>query len=279
MNYLEDVYFANINATYNFGGYFSIGEGESWELDGGSFDQSKFYFISEGGCTITIGKEAIVAEAGDWLFIPAGAYHSYRNDSTRRFSKFWVHFNLYPDDSALKGRERVYKVRYKQGGRAHKLFSELAKISRSSDLSDKLRVKAILFELVGEYLRLAGPGVTVKSGRDDRIETVLRYINENLDAELTNELLAEKYFAHPNHFIRAFREKVGTTPAKYISNQRMEAAKRLIESTELSVSEIGERVGFKESAHFSRCFKERYDMSPTTYRKYYKSFLNIKPKR
>ena len=279
MKYLDDVYLTNLNAVYNLGGYFSIGEGGSWELELHSFDQCKFYFILEGGCSMKIEGESIKAVAGDWIFVPAGAEHSYSNDKTRRFSKFWMHFDLYPDDSVLS-ELGGYKVRFSKDGRAYALFSEFGKISRSDDVTDKLKIKAILFELVAEYIKASEPGgLSLKSKRDERIDGVLRYINENLDGELDNDTLAEKYYAHPNHFIRAFKDKVGLTPARYVSQRRMETARRLLESTELSAGEIGERVGFRESGHFSRCFKERYNMSPTTYRKYYKSFLNIKPKK
>ena len=272
MKYLDDVYLTNLNAVYNLGGYFSVDAGGSWELEGGSFDQCKFYFILEGSCTLTLGGKTLVARAGEWLFIPAGAYHSYANDKTARFSKYWVHFNLYPDDSALTELDS-YKVGFDFGGRAHLLFSELEKISRSDDLSDKLKIKAILFELVAEFIKAGEPyGVSVRKSRDERLDGVLRYINENLDKPLDNDTLAERYYAHPNHFIRAFRDKVGTTPAKYVAQRRMETARLLLESTDLSAGEIGERIGFRECAHFSRFFKEWCDMSPTTYRKYFKSF-------
>ena len=276
MKYLEDVYFTNLNAVYNFGGYFSIDKTEEWKFGEHAFEQCKFYFIVEGGCTITIDGKEYHGKAGDWFFIPSKTLHSYANDKSGRFSKYWMHFNLYPDEGVLTGLGVKHVVKVEPNSQARKLFEKFFKIYKSDALVDKLVVKSILLELIAEYLKKARPeGISVKSRADERMDKLLRYINENLDKALTNEILAEKYFTHPNHFIRAFKEQVGVTPAKYINSRRMERAKLLLESTDLTVSEITERIGLKDSAHFSRLFKEHYNMPPTTYKKYFLSKLIV----
>ena len=83
--------------------------------------------------------------------------------------------------------------------------------------------------------------------------------------------LSARYFVHPNHFIRLFRSKTGLTPAKYVKDQRLQAARRLLESTTLSVAEIAERTGETDVANFSRAFKKYYNLSPAEYRKYFKN--------
>ena len=55
----------------------------------------------------------------------------------------------------------------------------------------------------------------------------------------------------------------------------METAKRLLESTDLTIAEITEKLGINDSAHFSRLFKEQYNMPPAKYREYFKSQLIV----
>ena len=50
--------------------------------------------------------------------------------------------------------------------------------------------------------------------------------------------------------------------------KRMEAAKRLIEQTDLNMAEIAEKTGFYDMAHLSRAFKKIYSMAPTQYKVY-----------
>ena len=274
MKYLQDLYFTNLNVVYNMGGFFSIKEGNDWSCGEHVFEQCKFYFITEGECVIYIKGKRYDAKAGDWFFIPAGTAHSYYNIKDKPFKKYWMHFDLYPDVKIAEFLSLPIFVRHNRT--ALKAFDALVKAAKSDELSDKLAVKGYIYTLLVEYVKLANPdGVSVQSRADERLDKVLRYINENLAEELSVSTLAEKYFAHPNHFIRAFKDKTGVTPYKYVLARRMETAKRLLESTDLTTAEISEKVGICDSAHFSRVFKEFYNMSPGRYRVYFKSQLIV----
>ncbi|MBQ8323287.1 MAG: helix-turn-helix domain-containing protein [Clostridia bacterium] len=268
MKYLQDVYFTNLNAVYNFGGYFSISEHEDWSSGKQRFEQCKFYFITGGSCVIDIEGTNYHGRAGDWFFIPAGAEHSYYNEKNEPFKKYWMHFDLYPTVDVFRLLGLPYLVKADEKGKAERLFKRFAKLHKSNELTDKLAVKACLIDLLAEYIKAARPeGVNVVNRAEARLNELLKFINENLDKPLPNTVLAEKYFTHPNHFIRAFKEKTGLTPAKYIKSKRMETAKRLLESTDLSLAEITERVGLNEANHFSRLFKEYYSFPPSEYRR------------
>lgn len=277
MNYLQDIYFSNLNIVYNFGGHFRISEKEIWASHTKHrFEQCKFYFITDGRCVIEIENTKYHACAGDWFFIPAGAEHYYYNETDAPFEKYWMHFDLYPSVDLFNVLNLPYAVKVDGRSRALWLFKRYAKLCKSEEFTDKLEVKACLISLLSEYIKVAKPeGVNIMNRAESRLDEVLRFINENLDQPLSNELLAEKYFAHPNHFIRAFKEKTGLTPAKYIKAKRMETAKRLLESTDLSIIEITEKVGLLEPTHFSRLFKEYYNLPPTEHRRRFKQKMNL----
>ena len=271
MNYLQDIYFSNLNMIHNTGGYFAIGKNYNWACENVRFDQCKFYFITEGNCVINIDGVRYEAGAGDWFFIPAHTLHSYHNINTKPFKKYWMHFDLYPDSSLFKSLDLPYMIKMPTVGRVKNLFSLYAKNAKSDKLVDRLTVKSCLISLLCEYIKAGQSGDSfVGSKEDARLEHLLRYINENLDKELDNQMLAKMYLTHPNHFIRAFCDKVGQTPARYIRQKRLEAAKRMLEKTELSFGEVSERVGLGDVAHFSKCFKAYYNMTPTECRKYFK---------
>lgn len=274
--HVEDTYFSSFNAVFNLGGYFSIGAGETWALQKADFDQNKFYYITEGSCELTIADVTYHAKAGDWFIIPANVTHSYCNDSGAPFAKYWMHFDVYPNSYIFTELGLPHCVKADKYSKAMRLFREFAPLARSDKFVDRLTVKAKLTELIGEYIRLGGSDLTdVTNHTNKRFDKLLRYINENLDKPLSNEELAQKYFVHPNHFVRTFKDKMGQTPAKYIKNKKMEAAKRLLEGTELPVTEIAAKIGFSDAAHFSRLFRERYSMPPKVYREYFKRSLVV----
>ena len=271
MGYLQDIYFTNLNAVFNLGGFFSIDKGDNWEHSLHVFEQCKFYYVIDGECRITIDNTEYVGRAGDWFLIPAGVCQAYKNDETKPFKKFWLHFDLYPGVDIIKNLQLPYVVKAEYTGKIKRLFNDFIKFNKSSKLTDKLLLKGTLINLIAEYFKLARPeGVNVHSRTDERMDNLLRFINENLEKDLPLELLAERYYAHPNHFIRAFKDKTGLTPARYVRLRRMETAKRLIESSDLNFEEICVRTGINDLSHFSKLFKQSYNMSPREYREYFK---------
>ena len=69
------------------------------------------------------------------------------------------------------------------------------------------------------------------------------------------------------HFIRAFRAAYGETPGRYRTRRRVERARELLRSANLTVTEICHLVGFTSLGTFSARFAELTGMSPTAYRK------------
>jgi transcriptional regulator GlxA family with amidase domain len=70
------------------------------------------------------------------------------------------------------------------------------------------------------------------------------------------------------HFVRTFRAAYGETPALYLTRRRIERAKDLIRSANLSITEICMMVGFSSLGSFSTRFKELVGLSPTEYREH-----------
>ena len=270
MEFLQDAYFSNLNAICHLGGYFSIDIGAEWHSSVQVFNQNKFYCVTEGGCCLEIDGQRYEAEPGDWFFIPAGARHSFRNDSSRPFSKYWMHFVIYPNESLFRRLNLPCNVQIEAASAAMALFAEFAEVNNSTRLTEKLRVKSILFSLLTEYIQCAHrDSVEVHSCENARLNDLILYIHEHVQQPLTVEELAGRMSMHPNHFIRYFKKQVGITPGNYVKRQKMETAKRLLEESGLYINEIAEQVGAEDVSSFSRQFKHFYAMSPRAYRLFF----------
>ena len=91
---------------------------------------------------------------------------------------------------------------------------------------------------------------------------VLELIDAALDARLTVEMLSREVGLSAAHFARAFRETMGRAPHQYLLALRLERARRLLETTEASLSDIAQRAGFADQAHFTRLFKRAFGTTP-----------------
>lgn len=91
---------------------------------------------------------------------------------------------------------------------------------------------------------------------------VLELIDAALDARLTVEMLSREVGLSAAHFARAFKETMGRAPHQYLLALRLERARRLLETTEASLSDIAQRAGFADQAHFTRLFKRAFGTTP-----------------
>lgn len=271
MEYIYDVWLSNLNVVINNGRFAKFSPDANWGIDSNRFKQSKFYFVTKGGFEITIEGKEYTAQAGDWFFVPANALHSCKNNTVTGFEKYWIHFDLYPTDTDIFNLFGLpYVIHTKNDRKTLALFKRFTNAD-TNKVTDILEAKACTLQLLSRYILLAQTqSVEIKSTNEERIDNILNYINDNLDKDLSNDKLAKICYLHPNHFIRFFKAKTNQTPASYIRQRRMEKARRLLEKSDLSVSEIAHKVGIEDEGYFSKQFKQFYSMSPRDWKKYYK---------
>jgi AraC-like DNA-binding protein len=109
------------------------------------------------------------------------------------------------------------------------------------------------------------------SGNTQRIDGVIKYIEENYHKEIILDKLASKAFLSPYHFIRVFKKYSGLSPMQYVNNYRVEKARYLLADKNLSLSEIAGMIGLKDVYYFSSVFRKIQGVSPGQYRKAVKS--------
>jgi AraC family transcriptional regulator len=97
---------------------------------------------------------------------------------------------------------------------------------------------------------------------DQRINTTIMLIQNRLREELPINELARSLNLSASRFHHLFKAETGVSPAHYLRALRMELAKRLLETSFLSVKQIMNCVGFKDRSHFERDFKATYGLTP-----------------
>lgn len=103
------------------------------------------------------------------------------------------------------------------------------------------------------------------------MKKVVQFIQQNYATPITLDDLAKIVNVSKSTLIQAFKAALNTTPIKYINHIRLTKAKELLLSTDSSISEISEMVGFQSLHYFSRYFKNREQLSPVEYRQRYSS--------
>jgi transcriptional regulator GlxA family with amidase domain len=96
-----------------------------------------------------------------------------------------------------------------------------------------------------------------------------RWLPDHLADDLRVEVLAARAGMSERTFARAFRRETGTTPAAFIESLRVEAAKRLLESSDLTVAAVADRVGLRHGETLHRAFRRSVGTTPDRYRQHF----------
>ncbi|TWB23535.1 AraC family transcriptional regulator with amidase-like domain [Nitrospirillum amazonense] len=103
--------------------------------------------------------------------------------------------------------------------------------------------------------------------RSDRIQTVARYVRENLKEDLSVERLAEVAHLSPRQFSRAFHAETGQSPAKAVENLRLEAARVLMEEGRHPIEIIVRETGFGDRERMRRAFLRAFGQPPQAFQR------------
>lgn len=108
------------------------------------------------------------------------------------------------------------------------------------------------------------------------IQDVVKYIDAHIGEKVYRSQLADLVFYNENYLSRRFREEVGCSISTYIMEKRLEVSKKLLMQTRLSITEIGEQVGYDNTAYFIRIFKQQTGKTPNEFRKDRKIQKNLR---
>lgn len=131
------------------------------------------------------------------------------------------------------------------------------------------------FHLIGhlylflDYLTRSAAGIKLTQGgrlRDFYIREALSFIEQNFQNDISVEDIATFCGLNRSYFGKIFRDTVGKSPQEFLMSYRMRKAAELLKLTQLSVGDIGNAVGYSNPLHFSRAFKNIYQVSPRKWR-------------
>ena len=111
------------------------------------------------------------------------------------------------------------------------------------------------------------PAIPGKTNKE--IKQVLRYIEDHCTEKVKLEDAADLINYNPSYFSRLFHQFTGFTFVEYLNRCRTDAAVRMLQETDRTISEIAMECGFPNVSSFITFFKRQYQMTPEKYRKNY----------
>lgn len=110
------------------------------------------------------------------------------------------------------------------------------------------------------------PVQPVNLKNQDRIQTMLSFIHLNYGEKISLDDIASSAAVSSRECLRCFHSTIRKSPSEYLTEYRLEAAKKLLLETEMNITEISLQCGFSSNAYFGKIFREKCGETPSRYR-------------
>ncbi|WFR58642.1 AraC family transcriptional regulator [Anaerocolumna sp. AGMB13025] len=232
------------------------------------YDYHKFYYFQAGEATLTINQTIFHPKKGELYLIPAGVTHSYCHNPDQPVYKYWCHFSISPSE--------VWHFRYHPDTLfccpdpdcMIPLFEELIKTYQSNSRLASMKILYLLTKLCYEFFRMVDFTLLLGESKSSFYSIVNTYIKEHITEKILLCELADLTHLQKNYFISRFKKEFGSTPIDYINALRLEGVARYLGTQPAAgISEAALQFGFEDYRYFIRLFKQRYGITPSSFRK------------
>lgn len=206
----------------------------------------------------------------EFVILPATkARLCYGSDEKNPWTIYWVHFG----GRDMDGFNRGFNIGLLDGPRhialneaGLRLWEMMYKSLKMGFGKDNLgKVNLCLYHFISSFL-FPEKEYAEKNGTQNRIDSIITYMQQDLSAVLTVEELAKKCDLSPSHFSNLFKRATGMSPLNYFIHLKLQHACLLLYTTDMKIKDVAVAIGYYDPYHFSRLFKRAMDLSPEQYR-------------
>ncbi|MBB3128520.1 AraC-like DNA-binding protein [Paenibacillus rhizosphaerae] len=229
-------------------------------------------YLKSGSAKLRIDGEVKTLAPGTVIFIPPNVEHDHYKDSPEETVFLWWHFSYEIEGimDAMKMFQIPYVFQLQNNDYFEKVFMEFMGSAEAETPSLPLSIlkQAKSLELLYIILNSAvgQSDAHADVAKSESFLDMLSRIVQSPEEPLTLQVMADELHLHPTYVSNRFKELFGKSPMQVQREMRIQKAKKLLESSELSVTEISQRLGYSELQNFTRLFKSYVGISPTQFR-------------
>ncbi len=237
--------------------------------DKGRKDYQLLYIASGKSHFFIDGKEHIVTAGHMVIFHPDEPQH-YKYYKEDRTSVYWVHFTGSQVEKILEHYNIIRGEKIIYSGTSPDFQWLFGQIIQELQLCRK-QYDEMLTLLLRNIFILIRRSLEINKKFTDTMEKevsyAIYYFRDNFNKEINVDKYAQSLNISVSWFIRCFRQITGMTPLQYVINLRISNAQMLLETSDYTISQIAESVGYENALYFSRLFHKQTGISPKEYRK------------
>lgn len=225
------------------------------------YDYYVFEYVVRGVGHIETPEAEYKVQEGDFYFLNKLRYHIYYADTKDPYEKLFV---------VLKGSfvdflvasyhlsDSVYIKKCNVKG----LMTHMLNLLRQETVNYD-RLTSSVLEL---FQQAFPPPYQSKAATSYLPEMIKNYLDAHITEKISLEDISKHLYISQSHIERAFKQEYGQTPMAYFAGQKIIQVASMLATTDYSLSQIAQQLGFSDVKYMSKCFKKMKGKTPSQYR-------------
>ncbi len=232
---------------------------------------SELFYVTEGEGHLQIGNETFPIMNGDLIIISPNVKHTEISDTAHPLSYLVIGIEDIELASIDEGEDIHFRILNTKDTKDsirfyfQQIIDEYNHKSSESELMCKNLLENLLILLSRQIDFTVALTPIMKRSALLCID-IRQYIDNHFRENITLDLLAERAHVSKYHMVHVFTEEYGISPINYLILRRVEEGKKLLKTTDHSLSLISRTLGFSSPSYFSQVFKKHTGDTPMEYR-------------
>ena len=233
-------------------------------------DCYQILYITEGSGFFYISPDKrIELKAGDMFILKPYVWHSYFPRKETGWKEYWIGIQGFNIDNLFKNNffnpeQIIYRVGFRED--IVNLYEKALDIARKEKASYQQYLAGIANLILGIMMYSDRNREFAVNELETRINKAKVLIRDNLTNDISLEGIASEINMSYSWFRKIFKEYTGFSPASYIQEMKLQRAKHLLVSSDLSIKEIAYNLNFDSISYFSSTFRKKTGYTPLQYR-------------
>lgn len=234
------------------------------------FDSYLIAYVISGSGTLEYQDATYELHPHSCLYINCNNPYVLQSHKDNPWALLWIHFN----GISMPTYYHYYKTQFSPVLNIHnheevvKKLHTIYTINQDADFYTEISNSKLILDLI-TLLLLSKPQnkETANSDLLEKLKEVRTYLDHSYTDKLSLEMLSSQFYISKYHLCHEFKKHYGITINQYIMDKRINAVKRLLRFSKMSINEIAKECGFYDSSYLNKCFKSLEGISLKEYRK------------
>ena len=255
--------------------YISVAKcGEDWSSETHAHTNAELFYILGGKGSFVLGDNSHPVQKDDLVVINPRVQHHEESDAAQPLEYIVLGVDGLELNSAEDSQQQIHIINLAESGiPIREYLDEMLR-----ELEDQIPgyeticqdLLEVLLLRIMRYSHYSAQPLPAAKRVSKECAAARRYIEAHFRESLTLDQLAEIVHINKFHMVHSFTKAFGASPINYLLSLRLQECRYLLQSTDMSMTQISQAVGFSSACYFSQVFHKATGMSPREYRNAYR---------